>query len=104
MRTATVREFRDQATKLLKETEPILVTRRGRIVGFYLPATGSSLPLEIKKDLFDVLTQKIRRMMKVRGVTEEAILGDFEETRKARRRRKSHPGSPAWRDGAPSVP
>ncbi len=87
MRTATVREFRDQATKLLKETEPILVTRRGRIVGFYLPATGTSLPLEIKKDLFDVLTRKIRRMMKVRGVTEEAIIGDFEETRKARRRR-----------------
>ena len=49
MRTATVREFRDQATKLFKETEPILVTRRGRIVGFYLPATGTSLPLEIRK-------------------------------------------------------
>lgn len=87
MRTATVREFRDQATKLLKETEPILVTRRGRIVGFYLPAIGTSLPLEIKKDLFDVLTGKIRRMMKVRGVTEEAVLADFEATRKARRRR-----------------
>ena len=87
MRTATVREFRDQATKLLKETEPILVTRRGRIVGFYLPATGTSLPLEIKKDLFDVLTRKIRHMMKVRGVTEEAALADFEATRKARRRR-----------------
>ncbi len=87
MRAATVREFRDQATKLLKETEPILVTRRGRIVGFYLPATGPSLPLEIKKDLFDVLTRKIRRMLKVRGVPEEAVLADFEETRKARRRR-----------------
>jgi len=87
MRTATVREFRDQATKLLKETEPILVTRRGRIVGFYLPATGTSLPLEIKKDLFSVLTRTIRRMMKERGVTEEIILADFEETRTARRRR-----------------
>jgi hypothetical protein len=87
MRTATVREFRDQATKLLKETEPILVTRRGRIVGFYLPATGTSLPLEIKKDLFYVLTRSIRRMMKERGVTEETILADFEETRTARRRR-----------------
>jgi hypothetical protein len=87
MRTATVREFRDQATKLLKETEPILVTRRGRIIGFYLPATGTSLPLEIKKDLFYVLTRTIRRMMKVRGVTEETILADFEETRKTRRRR-----------------
>ena len=85
MRTATVREFRDQATTLLKETEPILVTRRGRIVGFYLPATGTSLPLEIKKDLFDVLTRTIRRMMKVRGVTEEAVLADFEEKPRSRK-------------------
>ena len=87
MRTATVREFRDQATKLLKETEPILVTRRGRIVGFYLPATGTSLPLEIKKDLFYVLTRGIRSMMKARGVAEEAVIADFEAARKARRRR-----------------
>jgi hypothetical protein len=87
MRTATVREFRDQATKLLKETEPILVTRRGRIVGFYLPATGTSLPLEIKKDLFDVLTRAMRRKMKVRSVTEETVLAEFEKTRNPRRRR-----------------
>jgi len=87
MRTATVREFRDQATKFLKETEPILVTRRGRVTGFYLPATGTSLPLEIKKDLFYALTRAIRRRMKGRGATEESILADFEQTRKARRRR-----------------
>jgi hypothetical protein len=87
MRTATVREFRDQATTLFRETEPILVTRRGKIAGFYLPATGTSLPLEIKKDLFTVLARAIQRRMKTRGVTEEAILADFEQTRKARRRR-----------------
>jgi len=87
MRTATVREFRDQATKVFKEAEPILITRRGRIVGFYLPATGASLPLEIKKDLFYVLTRAMRRKMKARDVTEERILADFEGTRKARRRR-----------------
>lgn len=92
MRTATVRVFRDQATKLFKETEPILVTRRGRVVGFYLPATGTSLPLEIKKDLFHVLTGAIQHMMKTRGVREEAVLADFEKTRTARRRRYSDPG------------
>lgn len=87
VRTATVREFRDQATKLLRETELLLVTRRGRILDFYLPATGTSLPLEIKKELFYALTRAIRRRMKVRGVTEETILADFEQTRKARCRR-----------------
>jgi hypothetical protein len=87
MRTATVREFRDQATKLLREREAVLVTRRGKIIGFFLPASGSALPLEIKRDLFDAITRGVRQMMKVRGVTEEAVLGDFEAARKARRRR-----------------
>ncbi len=87
MRTAKVREFRDQVTKLFKETEPILVTHRGRIVGFYLPATGASLPLEIKKDLLYVLTRAMRRKMKVRDVTEETVLAEFEKTRTPRRRR-----------------
>ena len=87
MRTATVRELRDRATTYLKETEPILVTRRGKIVGFFLPATGAALPLEITRDLFNTLTREIRSMMKAQGLTEEGILADFETARKARRRR-----------------
>jgi hypothetical protein len=87
MRTATVREFRDRATTYLRETEPILVTRRGKIIGFFLPATGAALPLEIRKDLFDALTREIRSAMQGRGLTEEEILADFEKARKARRRR-----------------
>jgi PHD/YefM family antitoxin component YafN of YafNO toxin-antitoxin module len=50
MKTATVRQFRDRATSFLKQEEPIIVTRRGKIVRFFLPAVGESLPLEIKKD------------------------------------------------------
>ena len=87
MRTATVREFRDRATKLHKEKEPILVTRRGKIIGFFLPAAGAVLPLEVKRELFYGLTGDVRRMMKLRRVNEEAVLGDFEASRKARRRR-----------------
>jgi hypothetical protein len=87
MRTATVREFRDQATKLLKEKEPILVTRRGKVVGFFVPAAGTALPLEVKRELFYGLTEEVRRAMKRRGIGEEAVLGEFEASRKARRRR-----------------
>jgi hypothetical protein len=87
MKTATVREFRDQATKLLKEEEPVIVTRRGKIVGFFLPAAGKALPLEIKKELFYTLTTEIRATMKEQGIAEEAVLADFEKARKARRRR-----------------
>ena len=87
MKTATVRQFRDRATKLLKEREPIIITRKGQIIGFFVPAAGDALPLEIKRDLFYTLTDQIGSTMKERGVTEKAILGDFEKTRKARRRR-----------------
>lgn len=87
MRTATVREFRDRATTLLKAAEPILVTRRGKIVGFFLPSTGSAVPLEIKRDLFYTLTDEIRRLSKTKGLTEEALRAEFEAARKARRRR-----------------
>ncbi len=87
MKTTTVREFRDRATKLLKEREPLIVTRNGKIIGFFLPAGPDALPLEIKKDLFYTLTDEIRSAMKERGVTEKAILTDFEKARKARRRR-----------------
>lgn len=87
MKTATIRQFRDRATRLLKQDEPIIVTRRGQIVGFFLPAAGEALPLEIKKDLFSTLTDEIRASMKSHHLTEDAILADFEKTRKARRRR-----------------
>lgn len=87
MKTATVREFRDHATTFLKAEEPVLVTRRGKIVGFFVPAAGPTLPLEIKKELFYALTGEIRTFMKARRLTEEGILADFEAARKSRRRR-----------------
>jgi len=87
MRTATVREFRDRATTLLRGTEPILVTRRGKIVGFFVPAAGAVVPLDIKRELFYTLSSEVRRMVRERGLTEKAIIADFEKARKARRRR-----------------
>ena len=87
MKTATIRQFRDRATSLFKQEEPIIVTRRGKIVGFFLPAVGEALPLEIKKDLFTILTDEIRSAMKDHGLTEDTLLVDFEKARKARRRR-----------------
>ena len=87
MRTATVREFRDRATTLLRTAEPILVTRRGKIVGFFLPSSGSAVSLEIKRDLFYVLTDAIRRLSRAKGLSEEAVVADFRATKPARRRR-----------------
>jgi len=63
------------------------VTVRGKVIGFFLPAVGEAVPLEIKKDLFSTLADEIRASMKSHHLTKDAILADLEKTRTARRRR-----------------
>ena len=90
MITASVRDFRDRATQMLKQREPVMITRHGKVVGFFMPATGEALPLEIKRDLFYALTDSVRLAVKDRGLTEKGALADFEKARAARRGRQSH--------------
>ncbi len=90
MITASVRDFRDRATQMLKQHEPVMITRHGKVVGFFMPAMGQTLPLEIKRDLFHALTDSIRMAVKERGLTEEGLLADFKSARTARRGRQSH--------------
>jgi len=85
MRITTVREFRDNATGLLRSRAPILVTRRGRLAGVFFPWPEESLPLEFKKELFSVLSAQLGRELKKRKVSEEEVQADFERWRKARR-------------------
>jgi len=85
MRITTVREFRDNATGLLRSKAPILVTRRGRLAGVFFPWPEESLPVEFKKELFSVLSSALGRELKKRKVSEEEVRADFESWRKARR-------------------
>src|SRR5205807_961455 len=63
------------------------LARRGKLVGFFLPSSGSAVPLEIKRDLFYALTDGIRRLTRAKGLSEEALVADFRATKPARRRR-----------------
>jgi hypothetical protein len=85
MRISTVREFRDDATSLLRSKDPILVTRRGRLAGVFFPCPQSTLPLEFKKELFSVLSAEVSRQLTKRRLTEAEIQTDFESWRKSRR-------------------
>ncbi|MCX6617446.1 MAG: hypothetical protein NTZ98_15285 [Acidobacteria bacterium] len=85
MRISTVREFRDNATGFLRSRDPILVTRRGRLAGVFFPWPEASLPMELKRELFSVLSAEVRRQIKKRGLTEEEVVADFESWRKDRR-------------------
>lgn len=85
IRIAAVREFRDHATKILKSRDPILVLRRSEVAGIFFPYPEKSLPLELKRELFDRLSSSIAKRLKSRGVTEKEILSDFESWRRKRR-------------------
>jgi len=91
MRISTVREFRDQATALLRSKTPILVTRHGRLAGIFFPRPEVTLPIELKRELYDMLSRDVARELKKRRVSEDEILEDFEASRRkpraARRRR-----------------
>jgi hypothetical protein len=85
MRISTVREFRDNATGLLKSKEPVLITRRGRMAGVFFPSPEGMLPVDLKHELFEQLSSEIARQIGKSGATEEEVLSDFESWRKTRR-------------------
>ena len=85
MRISTIREFRDRATTLFRSDDPVLVTRRGKIAGVFLPLREASLPVDFKRELFAVLTAEIAKDLKKKRLTEKSILKDFDGWRKGRR-------------------
>ena len=91
MRISTIRDFRDRATTLFRSDDPILVTRRGKVAGVFLPWRDATLPVDFKRELFSMLTAEIARQLKKKRLKEKAVLQDFEHWRKgrneARRRR-----------------
>lgn len=84
MRVSTVREFRDKATGFLKSKEPVLITRRGRMAGVFFPSPEGMLPIDLKRELFALLSAEIGRQIHKSGATEEEILADFGQWRKTR--------------------
>jgi hypothetical protein len=85
MRMSTVREFRDHATTLLRSRSPILITRRGRLAGIFFPRPETSMPVELKKELFPALAGEVERLLRKGRIGEDEVLEDFESWRKARR-------------------
>jgi hypothetical protein len=85
MRISTVRDFRDNATGLLKSKEPVLITRRGRMAGVFFPSLEAVLPVDLKRELFELLSAEIALQVGKSGGTEEEVLSDFESWRKTRR-------------------
>ena len=85
MKISSVREFRDNATGLLRSKDPILVTRRGRLAGVFFPWPEGTMPIELKREVFSIISAAVRRQVEKRGLTEDEIEKDFRSWRKSRR-------------------
>jgi hypothetical protein len=74
---------------LLRSDDPILLTRRGRVAGVFLPWREATLPLDLKRELFSMLTSEIALHLKKKRLKEKDILKDFDDWRKGRREARS---------------
>jgi len=68
LKISAVREFRDGATGLLRSKHPVLVTRRGRLAGVFFPCPQETLPLELKREVFGMLSRVIGASVLFPGV------------------------------------
>ena len=87
MKVVTVRDFRDRATEMFRSDDVILVTRDGTPAGFYIPWNSADIPVELRRELFGTIADRIRSEREAIGLTEEEVLADFAASRRDRRRR-----------------
>jgi hypothetical protein len=85
VKISNMREFREKAPGMLRSKNPVLVTRRGRLAGVFFPQPEATLPLELKRGLFAVLSADVERQISQRGLSEDEILADFSAWQKKRR-------------------
>lgn len=85
MKVVTLRDFRDRATEMMRSRDILLVTRDGKPAGFFLPWDRPDLPDDIRKGIYAELSQRARRHLDKKDVTEEEILADFSAARRSRR-------------------
>jgi len=81
MRIASIKEFRDKATVMFRSPEPVLITKRGKVAGFYFPLQAESIPIELRKNLQIAIADIVKKSIEKEGLTEEDILEDFEDFR-----------------------
>jgi PHD/YefM family antitoxin component YafN of YafNO toxin-antitoxin module len=80
LRSVGIREFREDLAQYVSKSEPVALTRHGRTVGYFIPATD---PEQTKADLevFLESAKKVQVLLNKLGASEEDILDDFRKER-----------------------
>jgi prevent-host-death family protein len=75
-----IREFREKlANYLLQSDKPVVITRHGDTVGYYLPARRRRSEAE-REDLKEAAA-KLQEMLVAEGISEDEIIADFKRWR-----------------------
>lgn len=84
MKVAGICELR--RSTLFGGDEPVLVTRRGRVSGLYVPLDGlDHLPEDVPREMARVLGRHLSALLDHQGVTEREVQEDFDAHRRRRR-------------------
>jgi antitoxin (DNA-binding transcriptional repressor) of toxin-antitoxin stability system len=87
MKLAPIRQFRSGISSYTRKGEMVIVTKNGRMVGCFLPLTGTEdIPIELKREFAATLGSQIAAQLSEKKVQEKEILDDFREFKKTRRR------------------
>ncbi len=84
MKVVSVRDFRDKASEMFRSDDVILVTRDGAPAGFFLPWETPELPVEVRREVFQRLSEQIGAKLEADGVSEQEVLDDFAADRRRR--------------------
>jgi PHD/YefM family antitoxin component YafN of YafNO toxin-antitoxin module len=80
-----IREFRQNlATYLLQNNKPVVITRHGDTVGYYLPARRRRTDSE--RAALDEAADRLQAMLAASGIGEDEIIADFKRWRTNRRK------------------
>jgi antitoxin (DNA-binding transcriptional repressor) of toxin-antitoxin stability system len=86
MKIAGVGELRSKAAVLFGSGEPVLVTKRGKVSGVYVPLNEPDrLPEDLRRELTGVLGKHLAKALKRKGITERGLKKDFAAYRRRRR-------------------
>lgn len=80
-----IREFRENlATYLLESEAPVVVTRHGDTIGYFIPARSGRIDAE--RTALKEAARRLQKMMASEGISEDEVVRDFSRWRTRKRK------------------
>lgn len=85
MKISTIEDFCEHTPALLNSTDPVVVTDAGHVTGIFFPFPETSMPVDMKREIFSAVSAAIHREVEAKGLSHDEIEADFEVWRKERK-------------------